>query len=411
MNPNQKVAETIAEKCKFAKPRFLTSMKKVAVIPLRAGSKGIPGKNKRKLMGRPLFQWVLSEAIFSDLDKIYVFTDDLEILEQVKNEYHWTTKVEGIKRSEESATDKASTEFAMLEVAGRIESDFDIFCLLQATSPLTTKEDINNCLQKVEQENYDSALTVVETKRFIWSGDGKSLNYDYLKRPRRQDFNGLLIENGAVYAANKETFTENRNRLGGKIGIVTMPEDTLTEIDEISDWVILEKLIENRLKEHKKNPQAIKAMVFDVDGVFTDGSVAVSPDKELFKQFSVRDGMGFEILRQSGIIPIVMTSEDSPIVSTRMKKLKIEELHMGVKDKYARLNTVLQKLGIKRNEVAYVGDDINDMANLASVAWGIAPSNALDSIKLITDLTLTNPGGNLAIREAIDFIHKFNQKF
>ncbi len=386
-------------------------MKSIAIMPLRAGSKGIPGKNKKKLFGRPLYQWVLGEAIFSDLDEVYVFTDDEDIISQIEQEYFWTQKVKTMQRSVQSASDTASTEMAMFEFAERINYEFDIICLLQATSPLTSHTDINATLKKVVNEKYDSALTVVETKRFTWSHEGKSLNYDFLTRPRRQDFNGMLIENGAVYAAIKEIFIENRNRLGGKIGIVSMPEDTLTEIDELSDWLIIEKLIQNRLQNLKKIPQPIKAMVFDVDGVFTNGTVAVSPEAELFKQFSVRDGMGFEMLREAGIIPIVMTSENSSIVSTRMKKLKIKELYLGVKDKFTRLNYVLSKLGIQRNEVAYVGDDINDMANIAAVAWGMAPSNAIDSIKLIADITLTKPGGNLAIREAIDLIHKYNQKF
>ncbi|MDA3861247.1 MAG: acylneuraminate cytidylyltransferase [Melioribacteraceae bacterium] len=386
-------------------------MKKIAIIPLRAGSKGIPGKNKKKLLGRPLYQWVLGEAIFSELDEIYVLTDDAEILEQIQQEYTWTNKVKGMLRSPESATDTASTEQAMLELANNLNNNFDVICLLQATSPLTNADNINNCLAKIKDENFDSVLTIVETKRFTWSQKGESLNYDYLNRPRRQNFDGLLIENGAVYAAKKETFLENKNRLGGEIGIVKMPEDTLTEIDEITDWVIIEKLIQNRLTLLKKPVSEIKAMVFDVDGVFTDGTVAVSSDTELFKQFSVRDGMGFEILRQSGITPIVLTSEDSPIVKTRMDKLKIEHLYLGVKDKYSRLQIILNNLKLTRNELAYLGDDINDLPNILSAAWGIAPANALPSIKQNADLTLNNPGGNLAIRESIEFIEKYNQKF
>ncbi len=386
-------------------------MKKIAIIPLRAGSKGIPGKNKKKLLGRPLYQWVLGEAIFSDLDEIYVFTDDVEILEQIQKEYTWTNKVKGMQRSQESATDIASTEQAMLELAKNINNDFDLICLLQATSPLTARKDINNCLLKVEKENFDSALTLVEAKRFIWKENGTSINYEYLHRPRRQDFEGLLIENGAVYVAKKDIFLKNQNRLGDKIGIVKMPEDTLIELDEISDWIVLEKLMLNRLSQSKKRPAPIKAIVFDVDGVFTDGTVAVSDKAELFKQFSLRDGMGIEILRQSGIIPVVITSEVSLIVKTRMNKLKIEHLYLGVKDKYSFLQNVLIKLKIQKNEVAYIGDDINDLANLVSVAWGISPSNAVNTVKSNVDLVLNNPGGNLAIREAIEFIEKYNYKF
>ena len=226
-------------------------MKKVAIIPLRAGSKGIPEKNKKKLLGRPLFSWILGEAIFSNLDEIYIFTDDKDIIEYINKNYTWTEKVKIMERSEESATDTASTEFGMLELAKKIDYDFDILCLLQATSPLTTKEDINECLNKIEKENYNSALTVVNTMRFIWDENGKSINYDSNSRPRRQDFKGLLIENGAVYTTTKEQFKNSGVRIGGNIAIVKMSEDTLTEIDEKEDWIIIEKLIENRLSKFK----------------------------------------------------------------------------------------------------------------------------------------------------------------
>ena len=386
-------------------------MKAIAIIPLRKGSKGIPGKNKKKLFGRPLYQWVLAEAIFSNLDEIYVFTDDVEILKSIEKEYTWTNKVKGILRSDESASDIASTEMAMLELAKKIDYNFDIICLLQATSPLTTRLNINECLIKLETDNVDSVLSVVETKRFIWSKEGESLNYNFLKRPRRQDFQGFLIENGAVYAVKKETFISNNNRLGGNIAVINMPEETLTEIDELSDWAIIEKLLENRLAIFKKDPKPIKAIVFDVDGVFTDGTVAVSADTELFKSFSLRDGMGFETLIQNNILPIVLTSEDSPIVKNRMNKLKIEHVYSGVKDKFSKLDFILQTLELHRNEIAYIGDDINDMSNLASVAWGICPYNAVDVIKPYADIVLNFNGGDKAIRTAIDFIVKYNHKF
>src|SRR5690606_35242791 len=112
-------------------------MKKIGFIPVRKNSKGIPNKNKRKMVGRPLFSWVLGEAIFSDLDVVYVYTDDQDIIDFINKEYHWTNKVKALLRSDESATDTASTEFAMLEFCESINYDFDVFCLLQATSPFT----------------------------------------------------------------------------------------------------------------------------------------------------------------------------------------------------------------------------------------------------------------------------------
>lgn len=383
-------------------------MKKIAIIPLRAGSKGIPGKNKKKLLGRPLFSWTLGEAIFSNLDDIYIFTDDKDIMEYVNKNYTWTEKVKVMERSEKSATDIASTEFGMIELAQRLDYNFDILCLLQATSPLTTREDINKCLDKIEKENYDSALTVVNTMRFIWNENGESINYNYNSRPRRQDFKGLLVENGAVYTTTREQFKKSGIRIGGNIAIVKMLEDTLTEIDEKEDWVIIEKLIENRLSKLKKGNPGIRLLVLDVDGVFTEGKVSTGCEKEISKDFSLIDGMGLEIIRGEGVEVIVMTSESSDIVKTRMNKLKLET-YLGVKDKYSFLEKIRQEKGINRNEIAYIGDDINDLANICSVKWGIVPNNGVLENKLKADLILSSKGGNGAIREAVNFILNYNK--
>ena len=386
-------------------------MKAIGIIPLRKGSKGIPGKNKKKLLGRPLYQWVLGEAIQSDLDDVYVFTDDDDLIEKINSIYTWTNKVKTYKRSEESATDTASTEFGMLELAQALEYQFDVFCLLQATSPLTNSEDINKTLNRVKSGESDSALTAVSTKRFIWSEEGKSLNYDYLSRPRRQDFNGMLIENGAVYAISKSVYQETNNRLGGKIGVVEMEEDTLIEIDEPSDWITIEQILKTRIAKVKSQFLKIKALVLDVDGVFTPGTVHVSGDGELAKTFSLRDGMGLEIARESGLEIIVMTSESSAIVDQRMKKLAIKHYYKWAKDKYALVNHLCKELAISRQEIAYIGDDINDLANLLSVAWGMAPVDAVEEVKGNVDIVLHAKGGDKAIREGVDFILKINSRF
>jgi N-acylneuraminate cytidylyltransferase len=385
-------------------------MKAIAIIPLRKGSKGIPGKNKKKLLGRPLYQWVLGEAIESNLDEVYVFTDDEDIIERVRADYQWTNKVKVFERSLASATDTASTETGMLELARGVGFDFDIYCLLQATSPLTTKNDINNVLDKIIKDGFDSALTVVASKRFLWTKDGSSVNYDYLSRPRRQDFEGLLMENGAVYAICRNIYEQTQNRLGGKIGVVEMPEESLMEIDEPSDWYIIEELLSVKLSVYKSSSKRIKALILDVDGVFTDGKVWVSGEGELAKAFSLRDGMGLEIARESGIEVVVMTSENSPIVDQRMKKLRIKNYHKGVKDKFSLLNKICAELDIERTEIAYIGDDVNDLSNILSVGWGFAPVDAVNEVKNNADFVLHNYGGDKAIREGIEMIIKLNKR-
>jgi N-acylneuraminate cytidylyltransferase len=124
----------------------------------------------------------------------------------------------------------------------------------------------------------------------------------------------------------------------------------------------------------------------------------------------MRDGMGLELACENGLNIIIMTSEDSEIVRKRMEKLKIKYVYLGVKDKYSRLENIINKINIKRNQIAYVGDDTNDLSNICSVAWGIVPNDGIDIVKLKADLVLKRNGGN-AIREAVSFILNYNKKF
>ena len=384
-------------------------MRSLGFLPLRAGSKGIIGKNKRKMLGRPLFCWVLTEAMFSNLDEIVVYTDDRDIISFIEREYHWTSKITIVERSSESATDTASTEKAIFAFIDGINVDFDIFCLLQATSPFTKSNDIDRCLQKI-REGSDSALSVVNTHRFIWKRDGKALNYKPEDRPRRQDFDGLLVENGAVYCTSREALLKSRCRISGNIAPVEMSGLSYTEVDTEADWNIVEQLIADDLRGRKKTGR-IAQLILDVDGVFTDGKVLYSENGELAKSFDMRDGMGLEILRQHQVEVAVMTSEKSALVAARMKKLNIDKVYLGVKDKFGLLQQLLNDSELKAENLAYLGDDVNDMANMCRVGWSLAPSNAMEEIKKIADISLSCASGAGAIREACHFILKYNKRF
>lgn len=387
-------------------------MKKIGILPLRKGSKSIPRKNFKKLLGRPLYQWILGEAIHSDLDEIYIFSDEIEIEQFIKREYKWTSKVKFILRSKESATDEASTEYGMKELAKHLDYDFDVLCLLQATSPVISYFDINNALAPVVKGQADSSLTAVRDHGFRWNDKGESLNYDYLNRPRRQDFEGSLLENGAVYVITKDMYKQTENRLGGRVEVVEMENSSRFEIDEPEDWTIVEQIVLKKLRSNKTKSNLIDTIILDVDGVFTEGNMLMGKDGELAKSFSFRDGMGLELARENGITPVVITSENSEVVHARMKKLNIENYNPGVKDKFSLLSHLCtpEGGGLQRERMAYVGDDLGDFACMMSVNWSFAPSNAVEIIKLNADVRLRASGGNMAIREAVEFILQYNKR-
>lgn len=216
----------------------------IAFIPVRGGSKSIPLKNIKPLAGKPLVCWNIEALEKCDaVDEIVVATDSNEIWETVSSRKY--KKVKLYRRSAENACDTASTESVMLEYIEYAElADETIFMLVQATSPMTKTNHFEEALKQYAEGKYDSMLTCVRNYRFFWSEDGKSLNYDYRNRPRRQDFKGLLMENGAFYINSVGNILRDKNRLSGKIGIYEMPGYTATEIDEPEDWMILEQLIE-----------------------------------------------------------------------------------------------------------------------------------------------------------------------
>lgn len=222
-------------------------MTNIAFIPVRGGSKSIPLKNIRELNGKPLVYWTAKACQDAKcIDKIIIATDSLEIKTAVLS--FGFNKLEVYDRDAENASDTASTESVMLEYIEKSNlKESDIFFLIQATSPLTQSHHIDEALEKLRKEQADSLLSCVVCKRFFWDKNGSSINYDYNKRPRRQNFDGYFMENGAIYINSVANIIKYNNRLSGKIAIYQMPEYTATEIDEPEDWIVLENLMKKFL--------------------------------------------------------------------------------------------------------------------------------------------------------------------
>lgn len=209
----------------------------IAIVPIRSGSKGIPNKNIKLLAGNPLIWWVLNALENSNVDKIIVALDK-EYIDLIRS--FSFSKVKMYLRDPKNSRDTSSTEDVLIEVINNLKIEDDIL-LAQATSPLTTSNDFNGGIELYKK--YDSILSVVNQKRFIWDNKGISVNYNYRNRPRRQDWDGYLVENGAFYISNYAHILESENRISGNIGLYKMDEKTYYEIDSEDDWKIIENLI------------------------------------------------------------------------------------------------------------------------------------------------------------------------
>lgn len=215
----------------------------IAFIPVRGGSKSIPLKNIKEICGKPLVYWTTKAANDAKcINKVIIATDSNEISEVVKS-FNFS-KVEIYNRKAENAQDTSSTESVMLEYITQASlSPDDYFFLIQATSPMLKAENIDEMYLKLLNEKKDSAFSCVLTKRFFWTKDGNPVNYDYKNRPRRQDFEGYLLENGACYINLVKNILADKNRISGRKSLYEMPEYTSYEIDEPDDFLIIEELM------------------------------------------------------------------------------------------------------------------------------------------------------------------------
>ena len=380
----------------------------IAFIPVRGGSKSIPLKNIKSFCGKPLVYWNVSALQNAkSVDKIVVATDSAIIKETVAS--FGFSKVELYDRKAENACDTASTESVMLEYIDAVNlSEDTTFLLVQATSPLTETMHFEEGMQLYNSGKYDSILTCVRNYRFFWNDDGSSKNYDYMNRPRRQNFSGMLMENGAFYINSVKNIKTNGNRLGGKIGIYEMPEYTATEIDEPDDWIVLENLMRRHvLSKAKTDYSKIKLVLTDVDGVLTDSGMYYSEKGDELKKFNTHDGMGFKLLREKGVKTGIITSELTKIVENRAKKLKVDYLCQGMfgGNKLAAAKDICNKEGISLAEVTYIGDDVNCRELLVNVGAAFCPSDAVDEIKSLPNVTVLNKkGGEGVFREMCELI-------
>lgn len=385
----------------------------VAFIPVRGGSKSIPFKNIKTICGMPLVYWTVKAACGCKyIDTVYVATDSDKIKETVEafkadEDLSISVKLHVIGRSAESASDTASTEYAMLEFAGRY--DFDNIVLIQATSPLLTSEDLSGGFELFYSDNTDSVLSVVRQYRFLWDKDSdgnvRPSNYDVFHRPRRQEFEGYLMENGAFYITSKNALINSKNRVSGNIKAYEMCEESAFEIDEPSDWTIIEAIMKRkRMDQGNKKVTDVKMFLTDCDGCLTDAGMYYSEFGDELKKFNTKDGMAFSILREKGIITGVVTGENVELNRRRAKKLRLDILESGCKDKASTIQKLCDEYKINLENVVYIGDDINDINAMKMVGFCCCPSDAAPQVRAIADYITKAKGGEGVIREIVDMI-------
>ena len=154
----------------------------------------------------------------------------------------------------------------------------------------------------------------------------------------------------------------------------------------------------------------IRLFATDVDGVLTDAGMYYSESGEELKKFNTRDGMGIKLLQRAGLITAIVTQERTKLVARRGEKLMIPEVHQGVMDKLSLVREMAGRHALSMEQVAFIGDDINDLATLKAVGFSATPADGLPQVLAEVDYVCAKKGGEGAVREIIDMILQAQQK-
>jgi N-acylneuraminate cytidylyltransferase len=377
----------------------------IAIIPARGGSKGIPNKNLQPVGGVTLLARTISACLQSaSITSVYVSTDSDEIAAVALS-----CGAQVVRRPASLSGDNASSESALLHALDEIEKQSSLpqnVLFAQCTSPFITPSDIDGVLGLLQ--NYDSALSVTHNHAFIWrrdsSGNAIGINHDSAIRLPRQQLEPEYKETGAVYAMNVEQFRKSGHRFFGRIGMYEVPAERSMEIDEPEDLRLANILeLQSKGLPNAESLQAIKAIVFDFDGVMTDDQVYITESGEEMVMASRSDGMGISALKSAGLKLLILSKERNPVVTKRAEKLQIEVIQ-SCDNKLEALTEWLSKNQLPLSQCAYVGNDINDLQCMQAVRLAIAPVDAHPVAAQAAHWRLTRAGGKGAIRELSDAI-------
>ncbi|MGJ9411325.1 cytidylyltransferase domain-containing protein [Aeromicrobium sp. CF4.19] len=376
------------------------------IIPARGGSKGVPRKNLRLLGGEPLVARAVRTVLGAPgVDGVVVSTDDAEIAFAAR-----TAGARVVDRPERLAGDLASSESAIQHALGRLAHHGPVptvIVLVQATSPFIDPGALGRAISAVRAGECDVAFSVTRSHGHLWrhGADGpEGVNHDVGRRQRRQDREPQMEETGAFYVMRTDGFLEHGHRFFGRLRMVEVDARDALEIDSEHDLRLAEELLLRREAEGTDTaaaPIAARAVVTDFDGVHTDDSVRVDSAGVESVIVSRSDGMGVARLRRSGRPVLVLSTETNPVVDARANKLGVQAI-TGCSDKLTALREWACEHDVGLHDIAYLGNDVNDVECLAAVGWPVVPADAHPACRVLARHVLRRPGGQGAVRELAD---------
>lgn len=375
----------------------------VAVIPARGGSKGVPGKNLARVEGIPLVGRAIRAAqSVRSIDSVYVSTDD-DSIAKVAEQFG----AQVIRRPDDLSGDTASSESALLHALDEIAAGGALprhVVFLQATSPFIPGSSLETALSRVKNGDYEVVFSAIPFHGFVWQQTddlAHGVNHDESVRLRRQDRTPEYLETGAFYVMDVHGFKAAKHRFFGRIGVEIVPSESAIEIDTPTDLDLARASAASVRSDLTRIP--VRALVMDFDGVHTDNRAIIGVDGSELVAVNRSDGMGIAHLKAAGIHLLILSKERVPIALRRAEKLGIDAL-CGIDDKEHHLRTWCRERDLALADVAYIGNDVNDLSCMTIVGWPIAVADAHPEALAVARVVVSSAGGNGAIREVADRI-------
>lgn len=406
---------------------MVTSEKILAVIPARGGSRSIPRKNIKLLGGHPLIAYsIVAGRRASLVGRVIVSTDDPEIARMAKALGAEVPFVRPAELAGDTVTDLPVFRHALQTLEESEDYRPDVVVQLRPTSPFRPPGAVDDAIRLLlESPEADSVRSVVPSGQNpykmwkIQEGRLKPLLCADMAEPYnapRQDLPATYWQTGQVDAIRGTTIIEKNSMCGDRILPVLMDPAYAVDLDTLDQWEFAEHVIRTRkltlVMPERSRPSLsgrIRLVVSDFDGVLTDNRVWVSQDGREAVTCSREDGLGISRLQAMGIPFIILSTETNPVVSERARKLKAI-CFRSVRDKAKILDKIARERCVKLREVAYIGNDINDLEAFRAVGLAVAVADAHPGVIREADIVLERPGGQGAVRELCDLIMTANSK-
>ncbi|XP_072315251.1 N-acylneuraminate cytidylyltransferase A [Eucyclogobius newberryi] len=386
-----------------------------ALILARGGSKGIPLKNIKTLAGIPLIGWVLRAVVDSGLfDSTWVSTDHDDIEKVARScgaQIH--------RRSAEVSKDSSSSLDTIQEFV-RLNPEVDVVCHIQATSPCLHPFHLKEALEYITDQGYDSVFAVVRRHHFRWQEVKKGtdeltfpLNLDPSNRPRRQDWDGELCENGSFYFATRELIEKDGRIQGRKVAYYEMLPEYSVDIDVDIDWPVAEQRVLRYGYFGRDNPEVVKLMFCNISGCLTDGRVYMNTSGGEMLSINTRDNAGIRMLQKEGVEVLLVSSSLDPVSQALSQSvgrgLGCEVLCVGEKP-LEELKALVQKKQLSWKDVAFMGNDELDVECLNMAGQSAVPSDAPVAAINGAKYICRTAGGQGAVREFAEHIRLQKRK-